>query len=186
MVARDRTGENWRLSQHLALVFWNRRNASEAHYHARRAMRLSHGHPSARVALARALELQQFPHAVLYQLERLHVSRGFFRGDRTAGERVRAYVASAYVRTYCYLGEVAPARPWIETLRRSRWAEGSAFVQLLHAAFHLPTAPDVALLRVAVDGIARTQPSLTGRAEGKLMRAARVVLLATLAAKAAQ
>jgi hypothetical protein len=184
LASHERMAGDWRVAQHLAILFLERGWATEAHYYANRAVEASGGHVLAHVALSRVMELRRFPSAVLYQLEQVRLRLKHLRGDREKMERVRGYVTSAYVRTYGYLGDLARARPWSEKLRRTRYAEIQAFVPLFHASAHDESGLHGDLLRLAALRVAESGVPLSGRAAAKLVRIVRGLLLNVLSRRA--
>lgn len=173
------SGGNWKALQHASLLFEQRGYATEAHYFARRSLAASNADIGAHIAMARVMELRRFPYAALHELGAIRALRPGVR-DQGLAERVDAYLASAYVRTYAYVQNLDLARPWTESLRRSRFAEINAFEQLFHAAFHDKSGRHGDLLRLAALRVAELAPSQETRTGGKLDIALKGMLMSLL------
>lgn len=181
MVELSRTQSGWRILQHLAIAFENRGFTTEAHYYAERAVRASHGDVRARLVLARVHEARRFVDAIFHELGLVRLGLRGVRDPRTR-RVVRAELAAAYVRLYCYLGRPTQARPWLRYVMHAGRGTVDTFVHVLNGT--IDGGRDADLRAIAAMALVSAQIPASSRTGARIQMVVRALFLDLLRERA--
>jgi hypothetical protein len=124
---------NWKIAQHIALLFEARDCSVHAMYFAHQAVLRSGGDPLARLMVAKVTWMRRLPMAVFYAtgILRAQVRRIKNRGRRRP---LQVEIAELNLKAHSYLGNEAAMRRWLQLLLRAGTGSTDVALQLLFGA----------------------------------------------------
>jgi len=172
------TGQ-WKIAQHLALIFENQDYSVHAMYFAHKACILSGGDPLARLMLAKVVWMRRLPLAVLYEttIARLQARR---TKDRRLRRLLQTTIADLNLKAHSYMKDEAGMRRYLRYLLHTPGGATDAVLQLLFGARSIG-AED--LCQLAARTLAPMYEAFGGRAQGAIALGVRRAFLQLLGAR---